>query len=67
MSFFTLALTMWPYLRTDVNYPQIEVISMYDSKTDKHFYFYLFIQHLLNALYTNKHALMRYLINIYTQ
>ena len=30
---------------------------------------YLFIQHLLSALYTNKHALMRYLINkyIYTQ
>ena len=27
--------------------------------------FYLFIQHLLSALYTNKHALMRYLINKY--
>ena len=27
----------------------------------------LFIQHLLSALYTNKHALMLYLINIYTQ
>ena len=25
----------------------------------------LFIQHLLSALYTNKHALMRYLINKY--
>ena len=25
--------------------------------------FFLFIQHLLSALYTNKHALMRYLIN----
>ena len=30
-------------------------------------FIYLFIQHLLSALYTNKHALMRYLINIYTQ
>ena len=28
---------------------------------------YLFIQHLLSGLYPNKHALMRYLINIYTQ
>ena len=28
-------------------------------------FIYLFIQHLLSALYTNKHALMRYLINIY--
>ena len=26
---------------------------------------HLFIQHLLSALYTNKHALMRYLINKY--
>ena len=29
--------------------------------------FYLSIQHLLSALYTNKYALMCYLINIYTQ
>ena len=36
MPFFGLALTMWPYLRADVNYPQIEVISIYDSKSDKH-------------------------------
>ena len=29
-------------------------------------FIYLFIQHLLSALYTNKHVLMRYLINVYT-
>ena len=29
------------------------------------FIYYLFIQHLLGAIYTNKHALMRHLINIY--
>ena len=34
---------------------------------DQHIYLFiiLFIQHLLSALYTNKHALMRYLINKY--
>ena len=32
---------------------------------EKNIFIYLFIQHLLSALYTNKHALMRYLINKY--
>ena len=27
------------------------------------FIYYLFIQHLLSALFTNKYALMRYLVN----
>ena len=33
------------------------------SPTWRVYLFYLFIQHLLSALFTNKYALMRYLIN----